>query len=163
MPSFDVVNEVDVQEVDNAVNNVKKEVAGRWDFRNTTTEIELNRKDKKIAVEAGDEMKLAAIRELLQGHFVKRKIDPKCLEFKDFEPTSKMRVKQEIVVKEGIDKDTAKLIVKEIKDSKIKVQAAIQDNQVRVTGKSLDDLQAVIALLKGMPLEIPLQFVNMKR
>jgi uncharacterized protein YajQ (UPF0234 family) len=162
MPSFDIVNQIDLQEVDNAVNNVKKELATRFDFRNVPTELDLNKKDKKIDLVTGDDMKVQAIRDLLISHFTRRKVDHRVMEFGETEPTSKGQLKQSIKLVEGIDKDTAKMIVKMIKDSKLKVQASIQDDQVRVNGKKIDDLQAVIQLLRDAKLELPLQYVNMK-
>ncbi|MFI3271749.1 MAG: YajQ family cyclic di-GMP-binding protein [Pseudomonadota bacterium] len=162
MPSFDVVNEIDMQEMDNAVNNVKKEVETRYDFRNSTTEIDLHKGDKRVNIVAGDEMKMRALQDMLHAHCVRRKVDPRCLEFLEIEPTSRGAVKRGIKINEGISKDIAKKIVTAIKASKIKVQAAIQDEQVRVTGKKIDDLQAVMALLREGDYAIPLQFVNMK-
>ena len=163
MPSFDIVNELDLQEVDNAVNNVRKEVETRYDFKGVITEMEFNRKTKVLSLVTGDEMKIRAIRDMLISHFVRRKVDPKAMEFSEPENTSRGQLKQEIKLHDGIDKDAARKLVKIIKDSKLKVQAAIQDEQVRVTGKQIDDLQAVMALLKGTELELPLQFVNMKK
>ncbi|MEF2146140.1 MAG: YajQ family cyclic di-GMP-binding protein [Desulfovibrionaceae bacterium] len=163
MPSFDIVNQIDLQEVDNAVNNVVKELATRFDFRNVATELDLNRKDKRINLVTGDEMKVKAIRDLLIAHFTRRKVDHRCMEFGEPEATSKGQLKQVITLKDGIDKDTAKKIVKMIKDAKLKVQAAIQDEQVRVTGKKIDDLQTVIQLMQESKLELPLQYVNMKK
>ncbi len=162
MPSFDIVSKVDLQEVDNAINNVKKEIETRYDFRGVTTELNLNRKDKKITLVTGDEMKFKAVREMLLTQCVRRKVDPKVLEFGETEPTSKGQVKAEIGIIEGISKDQAKKIVKMIKDSKLKVQSSIQDEQVRVTAKKIDDLQSVISLVKDADLEVPLQYVNMK-
>ncbi|BBD09853.1 YajQ family cyclic di-GMP-binding protein [Desulfovibrio ferrophilus] len=163
MPSFDIVSQVDMQEVDNAVNNVLKEVQTRYDFRGITTELTLNRKDKVLNLHTGDEMKIRAVREMLISHCMRRKVDPKVLEFGQEEPTSGGTLKQQIKIREGIDKDNAKKIVKLIKDQKLKkIQAAIQDEQVRVTGKQLDDLQTVIQMLNSKDLELPLQFVNMK-
>ncbi|MFV0349385.1 MAG: YajQ family cyclic di-GMP-binding protein [Halodesulfovibrio sp.] len=162
MPSFDVVNKVDLQELDNAVNNVKKEVETRYDFRGTTTEISLDKGNKRVSILAADEMKMRAVAEMLQANCINRKLDPKVLEFKDFEPTSKGAIKRDVCIREGISKEQAQKIVKDIKASKIKVQAAIQDDQVRVTGKKIDDLQEVIALLKGGDYDVPFQFVNMK-
>ena len=163
MPSFDIVSKVDLQEVDNAINNVRKELDTRFDFRNVKTELELNRKDKILHVVTGDEMKLRAIQELLKAHCTRRKVDAKSLEFKEHEATSQGRVKMDVVIREGISKDTAQKIVKLIKARKIKVQAAIQDEQVRVTGKQIDDLQAVIKLMDEQDFDVPLQHVNMKR
>lgn len=164
MPSFDIVSQVDMQEADNAVNNVLKEVATRYDFRGIHTEMTLNRKDKVISLTTGDEMKIKAVREMLISHFTRRKIDAKCLEFKEHEPTSKGQLKQEIKIQEGISKEMGQKIVKLIKAMKLKkVQPAIQDDQVRVTAKQIDDLQAIIQELNGADLGLPLQFVNMKR
>ncbi|WP_319760945.1 YajQ family cyclic di-GMP-binding protein [Maridesulfovibrio sp.] len=163
MPSFDIVSQIDAQEVDNAVNNVLKEVDTRYDFRGVNTEIELNKKTNTINVVTGDEMKMKAVRDMMITHFTRRKVDPRSLEFGKFEPTSNGQLKQEVKLKEGIDKDTAKKIVKMIKGTKIKVQASIQDEQVRVTGKKLDDLQSVISLVRDSDLDMPFQFVNMKK
>jgi cyclic-di-GMP-binding protein len=163
MPSFDIVSKVELQEVDNAVNNVRKELDTRFDFRNVKTDLELNRKDKVLHVITGDDMKLRAVQELLKAHFTRRKLDPKCMEFKNPEATSQGRVKMDVQIKEGIPKETAQRIVKLIKAKKIKVQAAIQDDQVRVTGKQIDDLQAVINSLDEEDFDVPLQHVNMKR
>lgn len=164
MPSFDIVSQVDLQEVDNAVNNVRKELQTRYDFRGVTTELDLNRKDKVLKLVTGDEMKIRAVRDMLISHCMRRKVDPKVLDYGKEEPTSNGALKQEVKIREGIDKDTARGIVKKIKDMKLKkVQAAIQDEQVRVTGKQLDDLQAVIQMLNKADLDIPLQYVNMKK
>ncbi len=162
MPSFDIVNKVDTQEIDNAVNNTRKEVDTRYDFRGLHTEITFNRKENNIHVVAADEMKMKAVKEMLTSNFIKRKISPKVLDFQKTEGTSQGHIKMDIKLLEGIDRDKAKQIVKAIKDLKLKVQAAIQDDQVRVTGKKIDDLQSVISHLKSKDLGIPLQFVNMK-
>jgi cyclic-di-GMP-binding protein len=163
MPQFDIVNEIDLQEVDNAVNNTKKTIDTRYDFRGSETEVKLDKSGPKLYVETADTMKLQAVQEMLAQNFSKRGVNPKCLDKKEPEPTTKGRVKQDILFRQGIDKETAKKIVKLIKDTKLKVQAQIQDEQVRVTGKNIDDLQAVIAMLKEAKLDIPLQYVNMKR
>ncbi len=162
MPSFDIVSRVDMQEVDNAVNNTKKTIATRYDFRGSETSIELNRKDGVITITTEDDMKLRAVQEMLAVNFSKRKIDVKALKFGKAEPTSKGHVRMTVSIKEGIEKDEAKKIVKLIKDMRLKVQPAIQDNQVRVSGKKIDDLQAVIAMLRQADLDTPLQFINMK-
>lgn len=162
MPSFDIVSDVDLQEVDNALNNTKKELATRYDFRGSHTTLELNKKEMKIELHTEDEMKARAVREILSIHLAKRKIDPRAVEFGEVEPGQGKTVKVEIKIKKGLDKDTAREIVKLIKDSKIKVQAAIQDEQVRVTGKKIDDLQAVIKLARESNVKVPLQYVNMK-
>ncbi len=163
MPSFDVVNEVNLQEVDNAINNTKKELANRYDFRTSKTTIELDKKEGKINLHTEDEMKVRALQEMLAVNLSKRKIDPRAVEFGKVEPGQGQSVKVEIKIKQGLDKDSAREIVKLIKDTKLKVQAAIQDEQVRVTAKKIDDLQAVIKMLReSTALKVPLQFVNMK-
>lgn len=162
MPSFDIVNKIDAQEVDNAVNNTRKEVETRYDFRGLHTEITFNRKENNIHLVVADEMKMNALKEMLIKNFVKRKISPKVLDFQKTEGTSQGHVKMDIKLQEGIDRDKAKQIAKAIKDLKLKVQPAIQDDQVRVSGKKIDELQTVIQHLKSKDLGIPLQFVNMK-
>ena len=163
MPSFDVVSEVDLQEVDNALNNTKKELATRYDFRGSKTTLELNKKDGIISLHTEDEMKVRALKEMLSVNLSKRKIDPRAVEFGKTEPGQGQSVKVEIKIKRGLDKDAAREIVKLIKDTRLKVQAAIQDEQVRVTGKKIDDLQGVIKMLRESPqIKVPLQFVNMK-
>src|SRR5262245_23404380 len=162
MPSFDIVSEVDLQEVDNAINNAKKELATRYDFRNSKTLLELDKKEGKISLQTEDEMKVRALQEMLSVNLSKRKIDPRAVEFGKVEPGQGQSVKVEIKIKQGLDRDTARDLVKMIKETKLKVQAAIQDEQVRVTGKKIDDLQAVIKLLRESSVKVPLQYVNMK-
>ena len=162
MPSFDVVNRIDMQEVDNAVNNAKKEIATRYDLRQAKSELDLDRSEGNVKILAADEMKLKAIKEILITQMMRRKIEAKGLHFAEHEATTQGHLKCEGAFQQGIDKETARKIVKLIKDTKFKVQAAIQDDQVRVTGKKIDDLQSVIAMLKERDLEIPVQFVNMK-
>ena len=163
MPSFDIVSRVDFQEIDNAVNITKKAILSRYDFRNSKTEITLDKKEKKIRVTTEDDMKLRAVQDSLIENLVKRKVDRKFLELEETAPAAHGMIQRELSIKEGVDSDTARNIVKMIKDRKLKVQAAIQDNQVRVTGKKIDDLQEVIQLLRGSQMPIPLQFVNMQR
>jgi hypothetical protein len=162
MPSFDIVSKVDMQEVDNAINNTRKELQGRYDFRGSKTTIELNKKENLIALHTEDEMKVRALREMLSNHLAKRKIDPRALEFGEAQPALGSTVKVEVKIHQGVSTEIAREIVKMIKDSKLKVQAAIQDEQVRVSGKQIDDLQAVIKMLRDSAIKIPLQFVNMK-
>ncbi len=163
MASFDIVSRIDLQEVDNAVNISKKAILTRYDFRASKTEISLDKKDKKILVTTEDDMKMRAVQDTLIENLVKRKVDRRCLEPKANEMAAQGMIKREIAIKEGVDSDQARNIVKMIKDRKLKVQAAIQDQQVRVTGKSIDDLQSVIQMLRGANLPIPLQFINMQR
>jgi len=162
MASFDIVNEINHQEVDNAVNNTLKEVSTRYDFRGLHAEAEYDKKSKTIKMSAEESMKLRAMKDMLIKHFIKRNLEPKVMEYGDEEGTSQGHVKMSATIKEGIDRETAKKIVKEIKSLKLKVQPAIQDEQVRVTGKKIDELQEVIQQLKGKDFGIPLQFVNMK-
>ncbi|MBO6524283.1 MAG: YajQ family cyclic di-GMP-binding protein [Balneolaceae bacterium] len=162
MASFDIVNEINAQEVDNAVNNTLKEINTRYDFRGLHTEVTYHKNENRIHLVAAESMKMKAIKEMLIKNFVKRGIDSKVLEFGDEEGTSQGHLKMDVALKEGIDRETAKKIVKEIKTMKMKVQPQIQDNQVRVTGKKIDDLQAAIKELKSKDMGIPLQFVNFK-
>ncbi|MFO7799484.1 MAG: YajQ family cyclic di-GMP-binding protein [Rhodohalobacter sp.] len=162
MASFDIVNEINAQEVDNAVNNTLKEVSTRYDFRGLHTEVEFEKKENRIDIVAAESMKLNAVKEMLIKHFIKRGLEPKALEFGPEEGTSQGHVKISATIKEGIDRETAKKIVKEIKNLKLKVQPAIQEDQVRVSGKKIDDLQEVIRHMKAKNFGIPLQFVNMK-
>jgi len=162
MPSFDIVNQVNAQEVDNAVNNTLKEVSTRYDFRGLHTELNFDRQENKIHIQAAESMKLQAVREMLIKHFVKRGLKPQVLEFGKTEGSSSGSVKVTAVIKEGIDREIAKKIVKAIKDTKLKVQPAIQEDQVRVSGKKIDDLQEVIQLLKSKDFGIPLQFINLR-
>ncbi|MCH8495158.1 MAG: YajQ family cyclic di-GMP-binding protein [Balneolales bacterium] len=162
MPSVDVVNEVDLQEVDNAINNTIKEIATRYDFRDSKTEVEFNKKSKVVSVVTEDSMKVKAVKEMLTANFVKRNLSHKSIEFQDPEGTSHGGLKFNVLLKEGISRENAKKIIKLIKDTKLKVQASIHDEKVRVTGKKIDDLQEVMAMLKKENLEIPVQFENMK-
>ncbi|MFU8813644.1 MAG: YajQ family cyclic di-GMP-binding protein [Balneolaceae bacterium] len=160
MPSFDIVNEINAQEVDNAINNTLKEVTTRYDFRGLHTEVEFHKKENRIHLLAAESMKLQAVKDMLIKHFIKRGLDPKVLDYGPEEGSSSGAVKMNISIKEGIDRETAKKIVKEIKNTKLKVQPAIQDDQVRVTGKKIDDLQEVIQILKTKKFSVPLQYVN---
>ena len=163
MASFDIVSRVDMQEVDNAVNMTRKAILTRFDFRESKSEITLDKKEKKIQVQTEDEMKMRAIQDALVEHLVRRKIDVKSLEPREIQMASQGMIRREFAIKEGVDTDTARTIVKLIKGQKWKVQASIQENQVRVSGKKLDDLQAVIQMVRDAKLPIPLQFVNMIR
>jgi uncharacterized protein YajQ (UPF0234 family) len=163
MPSVDVVSKVDMQALDNAVNNTLREVASRYDFKNVNTEITLNKKDKLIHLATGDELKMKTVIEMLKGRCVRSDLDPKCLSPKKIEPTSHGTVKMDIQVNEGIPSETLKKMVKLIKSFNTKVQPAIQDDQLRISGKKIDDLQEIMQLLKDQGYDMPLQFVNMKR
>ena len=163
MPFFDIVSRVDLQEVDNAVNITKKGILSRYDFRESKTEIALDKKEKKIRITTEDDMKMRAVQDSLIENLVKLKVDTKGLEPKANQMAAQGMIQREILIKEGVDSDTARNIVKMIKDRKMKVQAAIQEQQVRVTGKKIDDLQEVIQLVRSAKLPIPIQFVNMQR
>jgi cyclic-di-GMP-binding protein len=162
MPSLDVVSMVDLQSLDNAVNNVKREVSTRFDFRSVKSEITLDKKEKSIHLVSGDEWKLKTISDMLVGQCVRLKVDPKSLEFSDIETVSTTVAKRDVKIKEGISKETSQKIVKYIKGLDLKVQPAIQDNKVRVTGKKIDDLQEIMRLLREQNFDVPLQFINMK-
>lgn len=162
MPSFDVVSQLDLQELDNAINITQKGLATRYDFRGSKTDISFDKKGKKITLLTEDDMKMTAIRDMMISSLIKRKIEPKCLEFGETQAASGGMIRKVVTLREGIDKESAKKIVKIIKDANLKVQAAIMDDQVRVTGKKIDDLQEVIALLRAADLPVALQFTNMK-
>jgi len=158
--SFDIVSEIDWQEVDNAINQTRKEILSRYDFKGSKSTIEYSQKDKTITILADDDYKSKAIVDMLQNKFVKRSIPLKSLKFKPQEDAGGNMVRQIIEVQQGISKDNAKLIVKLIKDSKMKVQAAIQDEQVRVSSRDKDLLQEAIALVRGAELDFAVQFTN---
>lgn len=159
MPSFDAVSEVDSHELTNAVDQAGREVDNRYDFRGS--DCRFTRDDLTVKLDGGSEFQVEQMLDILYKSLAKRGIDLTAVETADPQPSGK-RVLQSVKVKQGIDKDTARKIVKLIKDSKLKVQAAIQGEQVRVTGKKRDDLQDVIALLKEAKLGLPLQFVNFR-
>lgn len=160
MPSFDIVSKVDMQEVDNAVNQVSKEIEQRYDFKGTSNQIDLEK--DSLVILAADEYKLQAVVDILKGKLVRRGVSPKCLDFGAKEPASGGAVRQRVAIIQGIGQDKGKELVKAIKQSKLKVQGQIMEDQVRVTGKKIDDLQEVIQLLKGSDFGIELQFVNMR-
>jgi cyclic-di-GMP-binding protein len=162
MPSFDIVSKVDDQEIDNAVNNTIKEISTRFDFKGGKSSVELDKVAKKIKILADDDLKLRAIHQILELKLLKRGIDITCLNYGKEEEAGGKQLRQVVDIKTGIDKESAKKITKLIKDSKLKVQAQIQDEQVRVTGKQIDDLQAVQAQLKTANIGLALQFVNMR-
>jgi len=156
--SFDVVSKVDLQEVKNALQQVEREIAGRFDFKNSVSKVELE--GEVLKIHADDEFKLKAVVDILQGKLIKRSVSIKALDYGKVEPAAKATVRQDVKLKQGLDPDTARKVAKLIKDSGKKVTTQIQGDQVRVTGKNKDDLQAVIALLKAADLTVDLQFVN---
>ncbi|MET0084564.1 MAG: YajQ family cyclic di-GMP-binding protein [Sedimenticola sp.] len=159
MPSFDVVSEVDIQEVRNAVDQANREVSTRFDFKGVDARFEQNKEEIKLSSE--QDFQLKQMLDILRQKLAKRNIDVGCMEVKDAE-CSLNSARQQVLIKQGIDKDTARRMVKDIKSSKLKVQAQIQGEQVRVTGKKRDDLQQVIALLKDADYGLPLQFNNFR-
>jgi uncharacterized protein YajQ (UPF0234 family) len=160
MPSFDVVSVVDLQEVDNAVNQAVREIGQRYDFKGSRTEVVLEK--DQIRVVTDDEFRLKAVVDVLQSKFVRRGVSLKALQYGKVEPASGGRVRQGIAIQQGICKEKGREIVALVKGTKLKVQAQIQEEQVRVTGKNIDDLQEVIQLLKSRDLGVDLQFVNMR-
>ena len=156
--SFDIACKVDMQEVANAINQATREIETRYDLKGSKNEIKQEKMDLLIA--SGDEMKLKAVVDILQSKLHRRGIDLKALTIGDPEPAAGATLKQKITLQDGIPIEKAKEIVRLIKDSKIRVQASIQEKQVRVAGKNRDDLQAVIALVKGKDLGVALQFTN---
>lgn len=160
-PSFDVVSEVNMQEVSNAVNQTLKEITQRFDFKGSKSTVEIeNGNSIKIVTE--DDTRMRNIVDILQSKFIKRGVAIKNLEYGKVEPAAGGMVRQSIRIKQGIEADIAKKITKDIKTLKVKVQAQVQDDQVRVSGKKLDDLQAVIAFLKGQDYGVELQFSNFR-
>ena len=162
MASFDIVNKVDAQLLDNSINVARKEILNRFDFNGSKSEIDLDKKTMTIHILTENDMRMESISDVIRNRMIKQKLDPLCLDFGKEQYASGAMVRKDIKVKEGIDKDVARKIIKDIKDSKLKVQAQMMDDQVRVTGKKIDDLQSVIALLRQGSYEIPLQFTNMK-
>ena len=162
MPSFDIVSKVDLQTLDNAINTVKKEVTNRFDFKGSHVVIELNKKDYKLNLEADSEMKLTQIIDVLISRSIKQGLAGEIYDLSKEPFQSGKVVKKEVEVRNGIKQEDAKKIVKLIKDSGLKVQPAIMDDIIRVTGKKIDDLQEVIQAAKGWNLGLALQYINMK-
>jgi uncharacterized protein YajQ (UPF0234 family) len=158
--SFDIVSEVNMQEVDNALNQARKEVLTRYDFKDSKTTIDFAEKEKEVTLHTEDEFRLKAVVDILQNKFIKRGIAIKTLKYGAIETATGSTVRQKITLQVGIDKENAKKLVQIIKDTKIKVQASIMEDQVRVQGKDRDDLQAIIAHLRGIEFPLPLQFIN---
>ncbi|MEQ5834298.1 YajQ family cyclic di-GMP-binding protein [Marinobacter sp. NFXS9] len=159
MPSFDIVSEIDMHEVTNAVDQAKRELGNRWDFKNVEADFELD--DKGITISAEQEFQLEQLMEMLRMAFAKRNVDTRALS-EDGESRAGKLMKQHLTLRQGIETPDAKKIVKLLKDAKMKVQASIQGDKVRVTGKKRDDLQAAIALIKESDLDLPLQYNNFR-
>jgi uncharacterized protein YajQ (UPF0234 family) len=161
--SFDIVSEIDLQEMDNAVTQAIKEVTTRYDFKGTAASIsELNRKEKELTLTADAEPQLDAVKKVLVEKMIKRGVDPKALDYQKLEQATHKTVRQKAKLKSGIDKETAKKIQRTVKDLKLKVTVAIQGEALRVSSAKKDELQAVIAHLKAHPPEVPVQFNNFR-
>ena len=163
MPSLDIVSTYDMQEIDNAVNIVKRDIANRYDFRGTNSSISLDKSEKKIKIESSSSMQREAIVDMLKDRSITRKVSLKTYDFKEEEKASGMSVRQYVHLKEGISKENAKTINKKIKEYKLKVQSQIQGDQIRVSGKKIDDLQDIMNRLKSEKLDVALQFINFKK
>lgn len=162
MPSLDIVSRVEFPEIDNAINNFKKALATRFDFRGVQADVEFDQKEKKLKFVTVDHMKMKAVQEMFQSAAQRRGIALKVFEWGEFEPGAAGTVKCHVKIRNGLEQDMSKQIVKIIKDSKLKVQASIQGEEIRLSGKQIDDLREVMALLNGSDLPVPLQYVNMK-
>ncbi len=164
MPSFDVSSEMNWQELDNAINQATKELSQRYDFKGVKSELKLDQKAKTVTLWCSEEAKLDAVKEILENKLVKRGISLLSFDYKDLEPAFGGSVRQVATVQAGVSKEKGKEIIATLKESKLKVQAQIQDEQVRVTGKNRDDLQEAIALLRGKQdsIKVPMQFGNFR-
>lgn len=160
--SFDIVSEIDLQEADNAVNQALKEIHQRYDLKDSNTSVELNKKDKLININTKDDYSLKASIDILETKFIRRGISIKALKINESEPAAGGRIKCVINLQSGISKENAKKITSLIKDAKLKVNAQIQDEQIRVQGPKIDDLQTVIQMVKDADFDFPTQYVNMK-
>jgi uncharacterized protein YajQ (UPF0234 family) len=160
VPSFDIVSRVDLAEVDNAIASIKREISTRFDFKGSKSTID--RDEAEIKLVADDDLKLKQMHELLKVHLTRRKVEAGALDYKTPEKAAGNTVRQTIALRQGIGADLARQLTRQIKDSKLKVQAAVQGGELRVTGKKRDDLQDAITLLRGLKLEQPLQYVNFR-
>ena len=163
MPSFDIENTIDIQEIDNAVNTVKRDIVTRYDFKGTESTIELNKTDLKIKIQTDTEYKLQAIIDMLENRSISRKISVKTYKYNSIEIASGNSVRQNVDLQSGISKETCKKINVFIKTLKLKVNSQIIGDKLRVSAKKIDDLQNIIQMVKEQNFEIPLQFVNMKK
>jgi uncharacterized protein YajQ (UPF0234 family) len=162
MASFDIVNKVDAQLLDNAINISRKEIINRFDFHGSKSEITLDKKAMLIHILTENDMRMESIIDVIRQRMIKQNLNPLCLDFGKEQFASGMMIKKDIKIKEGVDKEVARKIIKDIKDSKLKVQSQMMEDQVRVTAKKIDELQAVISLIRQGNYDLPLQFLNMK-
>ncbi len=160
MPSFDIVSRTEIPEVDNAIQGAMREIGTRFDFKGSSSSIE--RTDETILIKADDELKLKQVQELLRGHMARRKVDVGALDFHKPEKAFANSLRQTVAIKQGVEPELARKIIKTIKAMKVKVQVAIQGNELRVSGKKRDDLQAAIAVIKDSKISHPLQYVNFR-
>jgi hypothetical protein len=160
MPSFDIVSRIGLAEVDNAVAGVTREIATRFDFKGSKCSIQ--RKESVLTVVADDDLKLKQMHELLKVHLTRRKVEPGALDYKPPEKASGNTIRQTIALRQGVDADLGRQLIREIKDSKLKVQVSTQGEELRVTGKKRDDLQGAIAVIRDLKIEQPLQYVNFR-
>lgn len=160
MPSFDIVSELNLQEVDNAINQARKEVEGRYDFKGSHCEIQWDKKE--ITLLAEDDYKIEQMGSILQTKLHRRGIDIKAVKFEKAEPAGGKMLRQKVTLQQGIDREVAKEVIQAIKDTKLKVQPQIADDKVKVTGKNIDDLQECIRVIRSGSFAIPLQFNNMR-
>jgi cyclic-di-GMP-binding protein len=160
MPSFDIVSRIDLAEVDNALAGITREIATRFDFKGSKCSIE--RKEGILTILADDDLKLKQMHELLKVHMARRKVEPGALDYKPPEKASGNTVRQMIALRRGVDADLGRQLIREIKNSKLKVQVSLQGDELRVTGKKRDDLQNAIAAIRDLKIEQPLQYVNFR-
>jgi uncharacterized protein YajQ (UPF0234 family) len=160
MPSFDIVSRLDLAEVDNAIAGIDREITTRFDFKGSKCQVK--RENGALSLVADDDLKLRQMHELLKVHLTRRKVDPAVLDFKPPEKASGNTIRQSIVLRQGVDPELARKLVRSIKDSKLKVQVAIQGAELRVSAKKRDDLQDAIAVLRGLKVEQPLQYLNFR-
>jgi len=160
MPSFDIVSRVEMAEVDNALAGVMREIGQRFDFKGSQSSVK--RDETGLVILADDALKLKQMHELLKGHLTRRKVEAGALDFAEPEKAAGSTLRQAVKLRQGIDRELAKKLVTAIKDGKLKVQAQIQGDELRISGKKRDDLQAAIAQIRGLKLEQPLQFVNFR-
>jgi uncharacterized protein YajQ (UPF0234 family) len=162
MPTFDIVSKIDVQTLDNAINSVKREITTRFDFKASKTEIELDKKKFTLTILTENDMRMDQVEKIIIGQFVKNKLAHESLDFGKEHYASGNMLRKDVTIKQGIDKESAKKIIKAIKEAKFKVNTSIMDDQIRVDSKKIDDLQAVIAFCRQNNFDIPLQYINFK-
>jgi len=162
MPSFDIVCEIDLQEIDNVVNQTSREISNRFDFKGGKSRLVFDKENKQLKITADDDLKLRSIQQILSNKMAKRSLDCRSLQYEKEEQTSGNVLSQKVILRSGLEKEDAKKIINKIKLLKLKVQAQIRDDFVRISGKKIDDLQTVISIFKEDDLNLPLQYINMR-